>query len=367
MSEQNNYNCRMQELLGLEIKELQNALGGPAYRAAQVFEWMYAKNEHDFARMTNLSKDYRTELAAKFTITLPGIVRTEHSRDGTTKYALSVRDETIEAVRMPEEKRDTFCISSQAGCSFGCKFCVTARMNLLRQLSAGEILGQVLLLLGHHGKEKRINIVFMGMGEPLHNYDNVMKAVRIMTHPRGLAISPRRITISTVGYIPSLQRMKQESSIPNIAVSLNAPNNELRNDLMPINRIYPLETLMKALLDLPLKARQRITFEYVLLKGVNDSIECARELLSVTSPIRCKINLIPFNSDEHLPYQRSDDATVSRFAGELAAGGRTVSVRRSRGPDISAACGQLGTHLIDPSYIPHALLQDASRPGSHQK
>jgi 23S rRNA (adenine2503-C2)-methyltransferase len=170
-----------------------------------------------------------------------------------------------------------------------------------------------------------------------------------------LAISPRRITISTVGYVPALMRLKTESVIPNMAVSLNAPNNELRNELMPINRIYPIEKLMKVLGELPLKHRQRITFEYVLLKGVNDSIEHAHQLIRVTSPIPSKINLIPFNPDPHLPYQRPDEKTIDRFAGIISRAGRTVAVRRSRGPDISAACGQLGTQYIDPKRIPLAL------------
>jgi len=200
-----------------------------------------------------------------------------------------------------------------------------------------------------------LNIVFMGMGEPLHNYDQVMKAFRIMTHPRGLAISPRRITLSTVGFIPSLIRLRDEKIIPNIAVSLNAPNDSLRNELMPINKIYPLSMLMNVLGELPLPHRQRITFEYVLLKGVNDSPQHAEELLRVTRTIRCKINLIPFNPDEHLPYERPDEGTISRFAGVLTAGGRTVAIRRSRGPEISAACGQLGTHYIDPARVPFAL------------
>jgi 23S rRNA (adenine2503-C2)-methyltransferase len=346
----------MQELLGLEVKELQTLLNGPSYRAEQVFDWIYGRSVNDFAQMTNLSKEYRAELANQFSIALPEVVRGEQSQDGTTKYALRVGEETIEAVHMPEIKRNTLCISSQAGCSFGCKFCVTARMNLRRQLTAGEIVGEVLLLLKHHGRDKRINIVFMGMGEPLHNYDNVMKAIRIMRDPRGLAISHRRITISTVGLVPALLRLKEEASIPNLAVSLNASNNRLRNEIMPINRIYPLEMLMKTLSELPLKHRQRITFEYVLLKGINDTPEHARELLALLRPMRCKINLIPLNPDEHLPYERPDEEDVSRFAGVLVSGGRTVSVRRSRGPDISAACGQLGTQLIDPSLVPHALL-----------
>src|SRR5262249_52049876 len=251
-----------------------------------------------------------------------------------------------EAVHMPEEKRDTICLSTQAGCAFGCKFCVTARMNLRRNLTAGEIVGQVLLLLKQHGRERQLNLVFMGMGEPLHNYDQTMKAFRIMTSPDGLAISPRRITISTVGYVSALARLKDEPTIPNLAVSLNAPNDQLRNELMPINRTYPLKVLMKALSDLPLRHRQRITFEYVLLKGVNDAPAHAEELLEVTRGFRCKINLIPFNPDIHLPYERPDDETISRFTGILVNGNRTVSVRRSRGRDISAACGQLGTQFI---------------------
>lgn len=345
----------MQEILGLEIHELAEVIGGPKYRAAQVFEWIYSRLEFDFHKMSNLPLELRNELATKFSITVPQIIEEQKSSDGTTKYALNVSGETIEAVHMPDLKRDTLCISSQAGCSFGCKFCVTARMNLRRHLTAGEIVGQVILAIQHHGREKPLNIVFMGMGEPLHNYDNVMKAFRILTHERGLRISNRRITVSTVGYIPSLVRLHDETVIPNLAVSLNAPNDKLRSELMPINRLYPIRVLMKTLSELPLRHRQRITFEYVLLRGVNDSAEDAHQLLQVTEPIRCKINLIPLNPDPHLPYERPDDDSISRFAGILVDGGRTVSVRRSRGPDISAACGQLGTQYIDPQLVPLGL------------
>lgn len=345
----------MQEILGLEIPELIRLIPGPSYRAAQIFEWIYKRNVFDFREMTNLPRELREHLLSEFSISLPLIQQEEHAQDGTTKYALGVGTEVVEAVHMPDEKRDTFCISSQAGCSFGCKFCVTARMNLRRHLTAGEIVGQTLKLIQLHGREKRLNIVYMGMGEPLHNYDAVLKSFRILSHPEGLAISSRRITISTVGLVPALRHLKDEPVIPNLAVSLNAPNNSLRDDLMPVNRTYPIETLMKTLLELPTKHRQRITFEYVLLKDVNDSPQHARELLDVTSRVRCKINLIPFNPDVHLPYRRPDDETISRFAGILSKGGRMVAVRRSRGPDISAACGQLGTHFIDPARVPPPL------------
>jgi 23S rRNA (adenine2503-C2)-methyltransferase len=351
----------MTELLGLEVADIQRAIDEPGYRSLQLFEWIYCRSVFDFAAMTNLPSELRQRLKEEFTITLPEILGVQTSADGTTKYALTAGGETIEAVHMPEEKRDTICISSQAGCSFGCKFCVTARMNLRRHLTAGEIVGEVLLLLKHHGRDQRLNIVFMGMGEPFHNYDNVMKAFRIMTHPRGLAISSRRITVSTVGFIPSLLRLKEEATIPNIAVSLNAPNNELRSELMPINRMYPIEVLIKTLNELPLKHRQRITFEYVLLKGVNDSPKHAQQLIQVTREIRCKINLIPLNPDPHLPYERPSDVAVSAFAGILVKAGRTVAVRRSRGPDISAACGQLGTQYIEPSRIPLGLTTKAQR------
>lgn len=345
----------MQELLGLEIEELSSILSGPSYRAAQIFEWIYARGVFDFQQMTNLPVDFRNELASRFSITLPAIVEAEQARDGTAKYAVQVGTEIIEMVYMPEENRDTLCISSQAGCSFGCKFCVTARMNLRRNLSAGEIVSQVLLAVRQHGRKKPLNIVYMGMGEPLHNYEEVMKSFRLMIHPRGLAIPPRRITISTVGIVPMLERLKNEPAIPNIAVSLNAPNNELRSELMPVNRSYPIEVLMKTLSEMPLKHRQRITFEYVLLKGVNDSTQHAKQLVEATRAVKSKINLIPLNPDPHLPYERPDDETVGRFAGVLAKAGIVVAVRRSRGPEISAACGQLGTHYIDPSKVPAAL------------
>lgn len=345
----------MKELLGLETAELAAEVGGPSFRAMQLFEWIYAANVQDFAQMTSLSKAVRQDLAARFTLALPDVIDEMQSRDGTTKYALRAGGETIEMVHMPDEKRDTLCISSQAGCSFGCKFCVTARMNLRRNLQAGEIVGQVLLALKRHGRPRPFNIVFMGMGEPLHNYDNVMKAFRILSHPRGLSISPRRITVSTVGLLPALERWKLEPAIPNLAVSLNAPDNKLRSELMPVNRLYPIEDLMKTLASLPVPQRKRITFEYVLLSGVNDSQAHARQLVETTRAVRCKINLIPLNPDAHLPYRRPDDETISRFAKVLADHGRTVAVRRSRGPDISAACGQLGTLYINPEMVPLAL------------
>lgn len=345
----------MKEILGLELEELKHILPGPAYRANQVFEWLYAKLETDFHNMTNLPANYREELAREFQITMPAEAGVQHSKDGTAKYALQFGADVVEAVYMPEERRDTICLSSQVGCSFGCKFCVTARMNLRRQLSAGEILAQVMLVVKQHGREKKLNLVFMGMGEPLHNYDNVLKAFRILSHPRGLAISSRNITISTVGVVPSLERLKDEPTMPNLAVSLNAPTNELRNELMPINRLYPIEKLMQTLNQLPLKYRQKITFEYVLLKGVNDSQLHAKQLLEATRSVRCKINLIPFNPDPHLEFERPDEASISTFARVLSQGGRTVSVRRSRGPEISAACGQLGTQYINPALIPLGL------------
>ena len=345
----------MENILGLEQKELSERIGGPDFRAVQILEWLYSRGAESFESMTNLPRDLRQQLQSQFEIRLPEIVAAEISSDGTTKYALRSGGETIESVHMPERDRSTVCISSQAGCSFGCLFCVTARMNLRRHLTAGEILGEVLLVLKNHGRPPRFNIVFMGMGEPLHNYDQVMKAFRLMIHPRCLAISPRRITLSTVGYVPSLLRLKNEKAIPNLAVSLNAPNNKLRSELMPINRLYPLEILMKTLNELPLPHRRRITFEYVLLKGINDQIKHARELVDVTQSIRCKINLIPFNPDEHLPYEGPDEQVISDFAEVLTRGGRTVAVRRSRGRDISAACGQLGTHFINPSLIPLPL------------
>ncbi len=343
------------ELIGLEPEDLAQKMGGPGYRAIQLFEWIYQRRKFNFSEMTNLPGELRASLSDGFTLTLPETVQAQHSTDGTSKYALRTAQDIIEMVHMPDTNRDTLCISSQAGCSFGCKFCVTARMNLRRNLTAGEIVGQILLALKNHGRKDRLNIVFMGMGEPLHNYEPVLKAFRLMIHPRGLAISPRRITVSTVGLVPALKRLKMEPVIPSLAVSLNASNNRLRNELMPVNRIYPIETLMQTLLELPIKHRQRITFEYVLLKSVNDSAKHAQELVETTQQIRCKINLIPLNPDPHVPYERPDEQTIDRFVRVLVNAGRTVAVRRSRGPDISAACGQLGTQYIDPSRVPFAL------------
>jgi 23S rRNA (adenine2503-C2)-methyltransferase len=275
----------------------------------------------------------------------PAVVRKERSTDGTTKLLLRLEDGyLIESVFIPDTPSNTFCISSQVGCAMKCGFCLTGKMGIIRNLTAGEIVGQVRVLARELDMlRSRFNIVLMGMGEPLHNYDAVMKALRILADERGLAVHPRRVTLSTVGVLPALERLATEPLMPNLAISLHATTEQQRDLLVPINRKYGIRELLDACRRFPLKRRDRITFEYVMLKGVNDSDEDARRLVRLMHGIRAKINLLPLNEAAGIPYERPDDARVNRFARILADRGVTVSVRKSRGRDIRAACGQLIT------------------------
>jgi 23S rRNA (adenine2503-C2)-methyltransferase len=266
-----------------------------------------------------------------------------HSADGTRKFLLELGDSRrIEAVFIPDTPSMTFCISTQVGCAMACAFCLTGQMGLARHLTAGEIAGQVRVLAAATGLlDRPFNIVLMGMGEPLHNYDSTMKALRILHAEHGLAVSPRRITLSTVGIVPALERLAHEPLMPNLAVSLHATTDEQRTRLVPPNRKYPLDDILDACRRFPLKRRNRITFEYVLLDGVNDTPEDARRLVRLLSGLKAKVNLIPLNPAAGIPFDRPSDARVDRFAQILADRHLTVSVRKSRGQDIRAACGQL--------------------------
>jgi 23S rRNA (adenine2503-C2)-methyltransferase len=265
------------------------------------------------------------------------------SVDGTRKFVLELADRRrIESVFIPDTPSMTFCISTQVGCAMSCGFCLTGRMGLIRNLTAGEIAGQVRLLAAATSLlDSPFNIVLMGMGEPLHNYDNTMKALRILHSEHGLAVSPRRVTLSTVGIVPGLERLAHEPLMPNLAVSLHATTDEQRTQLVPPNRKYPLAEILDACRRFPLKKRNRITFEYVMLAGVNDTAEDARRLVRLLSGIKAKVNLIPLNPAPGIPYDRPSDEHVDRFAQILADRHLTVSVRKSRGQDIRAACGQL--------------------------
>ena len=328
-----------------ELEQTLDGLGKARFHARQLFQWVHRRGIVEFDEMTDLGRDLRSTLATQFQVATPLVVRTERSSDGTTKFLLRLDDgQRIESVFIPDTPSNTFCISSQVGCAMQCGFCLTGRMGIVRNLTAGEIVGQVRVLARELGMlQSRFNIVLMGMGEPLHNYDAVMKAIRILADEHGLAIHPRRITLSTVGVLPGLERLATEPLMPNLAISLHATTAEQRDRLVPINRKYGIVELLDACRRFPLKRRDRITFEYVMLKGVNDSDEDARRLVRLMHGIRAKVNLLPLNEAAGIPYERPEDARVNRFAKILSERGVTVSVRKSRGRDIRAACGQLIT------------------------
>jgi 23S rRNA (adenine2503-C2)-methyltransferase len=334
------------DLAGLELPEMETALeaaGVERYHARQLYRWIYKRGVTDFERMTDLSRALRARLPQQFTIGTPRIVNDELSVDGTRKLVLQLEDgRQIESVFIPDTPAMTFCISTQVGCAMACGFCLTGKMGLVRHLTAAEIAGQVRVLAGATNLlDQPFNIVLMGMGEPLHNYDETMKALRILHAEQGLAISPRRVTLSTVGIVPGLERLAHEALMPNLAISLHATTEEQRTALVPPNRKYPLAAILEACRRFPLRNRSRITFEYVMLHGVNDTVEDARRLVKRLAGIKAKVNLIPLNPAPGIPYDRPSDERVDRFAQILADRFITVSVRKSRGRDIRAACGQL--------------------------
>ena len=314
-----------------------------SYRAAQVLKWIYLRQVDRFDLMTDIAKDIRTLLEDHFTIDRLQIENIETSKDGSRKYLFTLKDgKCIESVLIPERDHYTLCTSSQVGCAQGCRFCLTARGGLQRNLSKAEIVSQVRDVKNELDDSKPLsNVVFMGMGEPLANYKNLVAAIEIITDSRfGLGFAGRRVTVSTAGLVPRLASLGRDTKV-NLAVSLNAADNHTRDRLMPINRKYPIEKLLEACRLFPLTGGRRITFEYVLLKNVNDSNEDARRLAKLLRPIKSKINLIPFNSHEGCPFQRPDEDAIVRFQNILIDRNYTVIIRRSKGQDISAACGQL--------------------------
>ncbi len=334
------------DLAGLERPALEAELvsrGLQGFRGRQVFQWIHKRGVTEIASMTDLSRDLRATLADTFALTTPGIVSRHRSVDGTEKFLLRLADgRQIESVFIPDTPAMTFCFSTQVGCAMACAFCLTGKMGLVRHLDAGEIVGQVRVLARETALlGKPFNIVLMGMGEPLHNYDETMKALRILVDKDGMAVPPRRVTLSTVGVLPALERLAHESVMPNLAISLHAPTDTLRGELVPINRKYGVAETIAACKRFPLKRRNRITFEYVLLAGVNDSAEQARQLANLLTGVKSKVNLIPLNAAAGIPFERPSDQANDRFAKVLSDRGLTVSVRKSRGRDIRAACGQL--------------------------
>jgi len=350
----------------------------PPFRATQIYKAVYQRSFDDFALMTDLPKASRASFSGEWNIKLPSVHRRFDSIDGTRRYLVRLQDDELaETVYIPEESRDTICISSQIGCALACTFCLTGQLGLTRHLSAGEIVTQALVAQRENlvprprpspgapspeaspcraraSRARRplpggeaFNIVLMGMGEPLHNYDNVMKAIRILHDKDGLNMSMSRITLSTAGLLPAIERLAAEPMIPNLAISLTGATNEKRNELMPINRRYPIEQLLDAVRRFPLKHRQRVTFEYVLLRGVTDAPEDSLHLVKLLKGIRAKVNLIPFNEAEELSYRRPLDAAIERFQQALIENNISAFVRKNRGNDISAACGQLKKKWAD--------------------
>ena len=334
------------DLAELELAELEAALearGWERFHARQLYRWIYRRGVSDVERMTDLPRPLRAQLAEEFSVATPRSVSDERSVDGTRKFLLELTDQRrIEAVFIPDTPSMTFCISTQVGCAMACDFCLTGKMGLVRNLTAGEIAGQIrVLATAKNLLDQPFNIVLMGMGEPLHNYDATMKALRMLNSEHGLAVSPRRVTLSTVGIVPGLERLAREPLMPNLAISLHATTDEQRSRLVPPNRKYSLQDILDACRRFPLKKRSRITFEYVMLAGVNDTAEDARRLVKLLAGIKAKVNLIPLNPAPGIPYDRPSDERVDRFAQILADRYLTVSVRKSRGRDIRAACGQL--------------------------
>jgi len=318
-------------------------LGEERYRAAQVMKWIHQAAVHRFADMTNLSKSLRTELDRQARIFRPEVVTAVASEDGTKKFLLEMYDGCrIETVLIPGDDHDTLCVSTQVGCAMGCTICRTATMGFVRNLTAGEIISQ-LLEVRRQTRECRItNVVFMGMGEPLANFGETVKAVKILSHPNGPHISWRRITVSTVGLVPRIRELGATVRVK-LAVSLNAATDEQRSAIMPVNRSYPLSELLSALKEYPLDRGNRITIEYVLMDRFNDSDADARQLVRILNPIRAKVNLIPFNDELSEGLSAPRPERVLRFQEILLSKSLTAIVRKSRGQDILAACGQLAT------------------------
>ena len=344
-------------LLGLSREELgaeMAGLGAAPFRARQLWHWIYYRGESDFSRMSTLAKDFRAALAERYMVRRPAVTRDLASIDGTRKWLVRTDDgQEVETVHIPEADRGALCVSSQVGCTLTCTFCHTGTQRLVRNLDAGEIVGQVMVArdgLGEwpspkHGRMLS-NIVMMGMGEPLYNYDNVAKALRIVMDGDGLAISRRRITLSTSGVVPEIERVGRELGV-NLAVSLHAVSDALRDEIVPINRKYPIAALLRACREYPSsQATRRITFEYVMLKGINDSTADARALVQLIRGIPAKVNLIPFNPWPGAPYECSTPAAIAAFAEIVNNAGYAAPVRVPRGRDIMAACGQLKSDSV---------------------
>lgn len=356
------------ELLGKsrdELRALCAELGEPAYRGDQVYRALYAEKNFDLSAISSLPAAFRQQLSEQATVTLPQVKQRYHSQDGSVRYLFGLsavggengRDRkpaSVEAVFMPSESRQTICISTQAGCAVDCQFCMTAQLGLIRNLIPGEILSQVLLPLVEHKDTlaPQTNVVLMGQGEPLLNYDNVMSAMRILLDQAGIGLAPKHVTLSTSGIIPGIEKLAKEQRRPKLAISLNASSDAQRDVLMPINRKYPLRKLLAACRNFPRGSREYITFEYVLLGGVNDTPEDAKRVARLMSDLgRVKVNLIPWNPGS-LPYREPTEQSIETFHKILLEKGIPAFTRYSRGRDVMAACGQLSLKEASESPLP---------------
>ncbi len=344
----------MRNLRDLTLEELEHffeEFGEEPYRGRQVFKWLTKPEVEDFSQMTDLPKALRKRLSELASVSLPQLVSKKLSTDGTVKLGVRLEDgEVVECVLIPERDHYTLCVSSQVGCAMGCRFCLTGRMGLRRNLATWEIVSQVLLakrFLAEAALEDKPlrNIVFMGMGEPLANYEALVKALKILTHPQGFHFARKRTTVSTVGLVPQIRRLAEEYPVA-LAVSVHAPDDSLRRELVPAAKRYSLREVLSALRDYPLRRGARITIEYVLLRGVNDEPWHARRLAELLRGLPCKINLIPFNPHPDLPFKRPSERYIKRFQELLLSEGFVATVRKSKGLDIGAACGQLRAETL---------------------
>jgi len=326
-----------------ELVEFLGSFGKERYRSIQILRWLYQKGVESFDEMTNLSKKFRQELSQIGFISTLSTLNMEQARDGTKKFLFQLKDgNRIESVLIPDKTRLTLCLSTQVGCALGCRFCLTGKIGWKRDLMVSEILNQILAVRKMLPEKTSItNIVLMGMGEPLANYKNTLKAIELMAHPDAFKFSSRKITLSTVGLLPELEQLAEEKISFRLAISLNASEEETRSDLMPVNRRYPLNKILALCKKFPLRPRTRITFEYVMVEGINDSSQDAKRLLKILRGIPSKVNLIPLNEAPEIPFKKTSEEKIKRFQEILLEGGLTAIVRTSKGREISAACGQL--------------------------
>ncbi len=352
-------------ILDLTRKELSLRLN-PPFRAKQIYQWIYQKYVFDFDLMNNLPKKLRSELKESFRIYLPKIVSTEKSRDGSVKYLFELEDgHTVESVLLPmrseqrdergnllKEARYTVCVSTQVGCKVGCSFCLTAKGGFVRNLTSGEIVSQVLSIKAANNiaSNRRVNVVYMGMGEPLDNLDNLSKAIEIFADENGLSIGARRQTVSTSGLAPKIEKLGKMNTGVLLAISLHAVDDELREKLMPINKAYNIADIIEAVKRFPIDQRKRVMFEYLMIRNLNDSLDSAKKLVKLLNGIKAKVNLILFNPYPGSPFERPEAERVERFQKFLLSKGLLCTVRESKGLDISAACGQLREKRRDDGY-----------------